>query len=450
MSESPPIPKPRLTLQARLTLLYFLGVAPFAVLGLVLLWLSPYEPRTKWTLTIITGGFSVACAVALRERLVRPLQTLANILEAVREEDYSMRARRTRSGDVLGEVIHEVNTLGEILREKRLGAMEASALLRAVVAEIDVAIFTFDREQRLRLVNRAAERLLAQPAERLLGRTAEALGLEEPLASETEQTMQRTFPGASGRWVARTRTFRERGVAHRLLVIADVTRSLREEELQAWKRLVRVLGHELNNSLAPIKSLAGSTRALLGADPLPGDWRTDATSGLAVIENRAESLSRFLDAYARLARLPQPSKAAVSIEDAINRAAALETRVPVRVIPGPPVEVQADADQLGQLLINLLRNAAEASVGQGTAVEVYWTIGPDTLDILIRDAGPGVANPANLFVPFFTTKPHGSGIGLVLSRQIAEAHGGTLALENRTGTQGCEALLRLPLSGQIS
>ena len=445
MSEGPPIPKPRLTLQSRLTLLYFLGAAPFAALGLALLWLSPYEPRTKWTLTILTAGFCAACAAALRERLIRPLQTLANILEAVREEDYSMRARRTRSGDVLGEVIHEVNTLGEVLREKRLGAIEASALLRAVVAEIDVAIFTFDREQRLRLVNRAGERLLAQPAERLLGRTAEALGLAESLTSDFEQTIQRSFPGASGRWVSRTRTFRERGIAHRLLVIADVTRSLREEELQAWKRLVRVLGHELNNSLAPIKSLAGSTRTLLSTDPLPPDWRSDAISGLGIIENRAESLSRFLDAYARLARLPQPTKAATSIEDAIRRATALETRVPVRVIPGPPVEINADPDQLGQLLINLLRNAAEASLEDASPVEVYWTVTSDTLDILIRDSGPGVANPGNLFVPFFTTKPHGSGIGLVLCRQIAEAHGGTLTLENRTGTHGCEALLRLPL-----
>jgi len=445
MSDSPPIPKPRLTLQSRLTLLYFLGAAPFAALGLTLLWLAPYEPRTKWTLTVVTAGFWLACAAALRERLIRPLQTLANILEAVREEDYSMRARRTRSGDVLGEVIHEVNTLGEVLREKRLGAMEASALLRAVVAEIDVAIFTFDHEQRLRLINRAAERLLAQPAERLLGLTAEALGLGEALAADSEQTIQRAFPGATGRWVTRTRTFRDRGVPHRLLVVADVTRSLREEELQAWKRLVRVLGHELNNSLAPIKSIAGSTRALLSADPLPPDWRDDAASGLGVIETRAESLSRFLDAYARLARLPQPVKAATEISACIRRAAALETRVPVRLAPGPEIAIAADADQLGQLLINLLRNAAEASLDQAAPVEVAWTASGDTLEIVIRDSGPGVANPANLFVPFFTTKPNGTGIGLVLCRQIAEAHGGTLTLDNRTGAAGCEARLRLPV-----
>jgi two-component system nitrogen regulation sensor histidine kinase NtrY len=331
-----------------------------------------------------------------------------------------------------------------VLRTKRLGSMEAFTLLRTVIAEIDVAIFAFDHESRLKLVNIAGERLLDQPSERLLTKTAEELDMQEFLHAESA-VLQHTFPGHAGRWGIRTRAFREDGLPHTLLVMTDLTRALREEELQAWKRLVRVLGHELNNSLAPIQSIAGSLRSLVARDPLPDDWKSDTLSGLGIIESRSESLARFLEAYSRLARLPAPNKGPVAVEPWIRRIAAMELRTPIRIVPGPAMNIPADATQLDQLLINLLRNASEASSETGGAVELGWRNGHGALDVWVRDEGLGIANPANLFVPFFTTKPGGSGIGLVLSRQIAEAHGGTLTLENRPDRTGCEALLHLPL-----
>lgn len=430
----------------RILLLAITAGLPGALVALIMLWTGDYPPKVQWTLTVAIAGCWLGFALAAQGWVVRPLQTLSNLLAALREGDYSIRARAARRDDVLGEVITEVNALGETLRVQRLGAVEATLLLRTVMTEIDVAIFTFDEEQRLRLVNRAGERLLAQPAERLLGRAAAELGLAECLEGEVPRTSQMVFPGGLGRWGISRSTFREEGKPHDLLVMTDLSRALREEERQAWQRLLRVLGHELNNSLAPIRSIAGSLESLVGRKPLPEDWQEDLRGGLAVISSRAEALTRFMQAYSRLARLPQPKFAPVDLEACVRRVLSLETRVHVELEGGPPLTVQADADQLEQLLINLLRNAVDATLeASGKRVAVRWARNGSYVDLAIEDEGPGLTNTANLFVPFFTTKPGGSGIGLVLSRQIAEAHGGTLLLHNRTGARGCEARLRIPL-----
>jgi PAS domain S-box-containing protein len=341
--------------------------------------------------------------------------------------------------------MQQVNAMGTTLRAQRLGALEATTLLRKVMEEIDVAIFAFDSEHRLRLVNRAGQKLLGQPAERLLNSTAEEIGLAECLSGEPVRTMQRTFPAGAGRWGINRSSFREGGLPHQLLVLTDLTRPLREEELQAWQRIVRVLGHELNNSLTPIKSIAESLSTLVHREPLAEDWQDDMKRGLGIIATRSEGLSRFIGAYARLARLPRPRFAQVNVSDWIRRVAALETRVVPVLEPGPVLEIEGDPDQLDQLLINLLRNAADASLQTNGRVFLGWRKVSGQLEIYVRDEGLGLSNTANLFVPFFTTKPGGSGIGLVLSRQIAEAHGGTLILHNRQPPPGCEASLTLPL-----
>jgi nitrogen fixation/metabolism regulation signal transduction histidine kinase len=383
-------------------------------------------------------------AFAVRERVVFPLQTLSNLLGALREGDFSVRGRSPRPDDALGEVMREVNTLGSTLREQRLGAMEATMLLRTVMREIDVAVFAFDEHERLRLVNRAGERLLASAPEKLLGATAEELGLEVCLDGPETTTMQRTFPGGAGRFGVRRTRVRERGLPLELVVISDLTQALSEQELQAWQRLVRVLGHELNNSLAPIKSIAGSLVSIISRDPLAEDWREDMVRGLSVITSRSESLSRFIGAYARLAKLPRPQLQPLDVGACVRRAVSFETRLPVEVVPGSELVVQGDPDQLEQVLINLLRNATDASITTSGGVKIGWRIDGSMLEIWIKDEGPGLSSTANLFVPFFTTKPGGSGIGLVLSRQIAEGHGGALMLENRTDGPGCVARLRLP------
>ncbi|HZF13606.1 MAG TPA: ATP-binding protein [Thermoanaerobaculia bacterium] len=434
-----------LAFETRILLLSFATGLPGALVALSLLWAGDYSTKIRWTLTVFVLAFWWGFAAALRERVIRSLQTLANLLGALREGDFSLRARRPRETDALAEVMHEVNALGEVLREQRLGAVEATALLHRVMEEVDVAIFAFDDAARLQLVNRAGERLLAESAERLVGQTALALGLADSLTGELARTLDYTFPGGPGRWEVRRSSFREGGRPHQLLVISDLSQTLREEERQAWRRLLRVLGHELNNSLAPIRSMAGTLLQLLDREPPPADWRDDMRQGLSVVGNRAESLIRFMAAYAKLARLPPPRRTGIEISELIRRAAALETRLPVRLAPGPQVALQADPDQIEQALINLMRNAADAALSTGGGVQVAWQRNDAYVEVRIDDQGPGLANTENLFVPFYTTKPGGSGIGLVLSRQIAEAHGGTLTLENRRDETGCEAVLRLPV-----
>jgi two-component system, NtrC family, nitrogen regulation sensor histidine kinase NtrY len=442
--EKPPAPHERRVLQLAL-----LAGLPGIVVSLALLWRDDHSAKVQWTLGLFVVGAWLITAYVLRERIVRPLQTLSNMLAALREGDYSIRARGAEREDALGLAYLEANLLGETLRTQRLGAMEATALLRTVMADIDVAVFAFDDEEQLRLVNNAGERLLGNAAERLLGRTADQVGLSACLVGESPRTMDVTFPGGAGRWEVRRGSFRQNGRPHTLLVLADVTKALREEELQAWRRLVRVLSHEINNSLAPIKSIAGSLQTLLDRPTKSGDVEEDVRRGLSVIGGRSEALIRFMSAYARLARLPAPRRQPLDVGTWVRRAAALETRMRVRIEPGPPTTIHADGDQLDQLLINLVRNAVDASLETGGDVCIRWTRQNGTVSILIEDEGPGLPSSANLFVPFFTTKPQGSGIGLVLSRQIAEAHGGALSLENRKSNRGCIATFRLPIDGAM-
>jgi len=445
--------QPRLSHDRRILLMALASALPGALISLIFLWTGDYTPKFQWTLTVVIITFCLGFAFALRERVVLPLQTLSNLLAALGEGDFSIRARGARGGDPLGEVMIEVNALVETLRHQRLDALEATTLLRKVMAEIDVAVFTFDEEHELKFVNRAGARLLSQPAERLLGRRAGDLDLDECLAGEAPRVINTAFPGGVGRWEIRRSQFRQGGRPHELLVLSDLSQPLREEERQAWQRLIRVIGHEMNNSLAPIKSIAGSLSTIVEREPPPRDWREDVQRGLAVIGSRSESLSRFMSAYARLAKLPPPKLAPLDVSIFVDRVVTLEKAHRIQVAPGPRVMIQGDGDQLEQLLINLIRNAVDAVRETGGAVQVGWKrlpgSSPPTMELWVEDEGPGLSNTGNLFVPFFTTKPGGSGIGLVLSRQIAEAHGGSLTLENRDDRVGCRASLRVPLQATV-
>lgn len=436
----------RLTHDRRILLYALLAGAPAVIASMGFVWLGDEPSRIQWTLTLLIVGFWLGFAAAARERVVRPLQTMSNLLSALREGDFSIRARGANHDEAMGDVYWEINYLGNVLKAQRLGALEATALLRTVMEEIDVAVFAFDSQEMLRLVNRSGQELLAAPAERILGRSADELGLKEFLEGEDIRVLaSMKFPGGAGRWGMRRTSFREGGRPHTLIVLADLSVPLREEELKAWQRLVRVLGHELNNSLAPIKSIAGSLGAMLKRSPRAPDWEDDMRSGLEIIESRAEGLSRFMQAYARLAKLPQPNLAPADVASLIRRAAAMETRLAIDIEDGPDLTANIDAAQIEQVLINLFKNAVDAALDNRGAVRVAWRQAGSLLEVRIEDDGRGLANTANLFVPFFTTKPSGSGIGLLLCRQIAENHGGSLNLRNREGASGCLATLRLPV-----
>lgn len=424
---------------------------PAVVTSVALLWIGDYSSKVRWTVLLVVFIFWLGYAAAARMRVVRPLQVMANLLSALREGDFSVRARNARRDNPLGDVSAEINTLSRTLQGQRLVALEATALLRTVMEEIDVAIFAFDETDTLRLANQTGQELLSKSANRILGRKAIDVGLSQCLTGEPTRLLNIKFPGKSGRWGMRRTSFREGGLPHQLIVISDLSQALREEELQAWQRLVRVLGHELNNSLAPIKSLAGSLNGILRLEKRADDWETDMRSGLEIIETRADGLSRFMEAYARLAKLPAPNVAPCEVGALVKRVVTLETRLPVQIDAGSSITIGCDEAQIEQVLINLIKNAVEASLEQRSHghpeanVRVSWIRRVDSLELIIEDDGPGLASDANLFVPFFTTKPSGTGIGLVLCRQVAENHGGTITLRNRTDTSGCLAILQLPI-----
>jgi two-component system nitrogen regulation sensor histidine kinase NtrY len=435
----------KLSLEARLPIIVLAGGLPGVIISLLWLWSGEHGVEVRWTLSVLVIVAWLAAAALARERVVRPLQTLSNLLSALREGDFSVRGAGANENDAFGIAMTEVNALGNTLQSQRLGAMEATALLRTVMAEIDSAVFAFDGDGKLRLVNREGERVLGQPYERLLGRDADTLGLGVYLREDAPRTLEITEDTRASRWDVRRREFRQDGLPHQLLVLTDVSHVLREEERLAWQRIVRVLSHEINNSLAPIKSIARSLRRVIRREPRAPDWEPEVLHGLDVIEGRSGSLSRFLQAYARLAQLPKPVRRPMDVESWVRNVAALEERLPVAVCPGPPTRVTADRDQLDQLLINIVRNAVDAVADTGGGVRVSWAADDTSLVVDVDDEGHGLGDTANLFVPFFTTKPNGTGIGLALSRQIAEAHGGTLTLENRVDRTGVRARLRLPL-----
>jgi two-component system, NtrC family, nitrogen regulation sensor histidine kinase NtrY len=458
-----PSKRVRLLYEHRISLYAFLVAVPAMLVCEILIWQQPWTRESKLALSFAVLFAWWILAMALHEQTVRPLQTLANVVASLREEDYSFRARGATNEDALGELSLEVNALADLLADRRIRAIEATELLRRVVEEIDAPLFAFDPEKVLRLVNPAGERLLQQASIRILGRTADEIGLADCLNAENEALVQLPANTSTSRWLVRQSKFREKGVPHTLVVLLDVSRALREEERSAWKKLIRVLGHELNNSLTPIKSIAGSLSARLGEAGMNAEQRQDFERGLEIIEARSASLNRFLQAYRALAQMPPPAIKRVALSPIVERVVFLETRLPVTMFRGPDVTLMVDPDQIEQMLINLVRNAVEAALeagapdganGSETAAEskpqvtLGWKLEESNVVLNIDDNGPGLLNPSNAFVPFYTTKPAGSGIGLALSRQIAEAHGGSIELSNRNGSGGCQVRVLLPYSSR--
>ncbi len=416
-----------------------LGVLPALILaGLPLAGVE--FPRGLHVLLLVSAvlWFTVFLGMTVSRR-TRRLRILASLLQALREGDYSLRARGR--GGAFKEVWREFNALAARLGgEQRLG-IETDALLVQLLAALEFAVLVVDGQDRLVDLNPAAEQLLGDVATVLVGRPASELKLADWLTRASPFIDSQDFSGGSGPWEVRRLTFRRQGRPHRLLVVTDVSRALREEERRAWRRLIRVLGHEINNSLGPIQSTANVLREKIVKQVAPDIH--ELQEGLLLIERRSQALGAFIRRYADLARLPPPQRNPLDLSALLGRVASLETRLVVQVESGTPVVIDGDEAQLEQAFINLVRNAVDAAQETHGSVRLRWQMLGTSVRVEIEDDGPGIQNTENLFVPFFTTKPGGTGIGLVLARQIIEAHNGTVRLRNRRGARGVSALVTL-------
>ena len=435
--------------ERKITVLSLLGGLAGIVMALVLLWTRSIQLSTKLILTFLILACWLGFAFSVKNKIAFPLRTILNILGALREGDYSMRLRGACRDDAMGELAWELNRLVQFLQKQRFDVVESTALLRKILAEIDVALFGFDSSGVLQWVNDSGRQLLKLHEEKIIGYPADAFGLDLCLRGPTPRIVDLSLPGGVGRWELRRAAYREKGLSHQLVFLSDMTRTLHEEERQAWRRLIQILRHEINNSLTPIQSVAQSLQTCLKQESRTKGWEEDVREGLEIIAERSEVLGGFIASYSRLTRLPEPTLAEMKVETWIRHVVGLETRLPVEIISGPELAIQADRSQLDQLLINIISNAVEASLEAGRQagkhVTIAWKIAGVFLEVWVDDDGPGLETTTDPFVPFFTTKQQGSGIGLALSRQIAEAHGGYLALVNHRDRPGCRALLRLPI-----
>ena len=436
--------------EGRLLLSVLSTGAPGVILSLLLLWRSSYALDHKIEGSVLVVLLWFVLSLFTRDSVVNSLHVLSNVVSAMKDEDFSFRATKAVSGDALGDLALEINSLSRALAEERLGGLETANLLRKVMAEAEAIIFAFSPDNRLRIINRAGVKFLGKQEEEVLNCTARELAIEDLVEGPAWEVISRMSSGAEKRWIVRRASFRQSGEPHRLIVLAEASEALRAEERFAWQRLIRVLSHEINNSLAPIGTIARTLGRMAANTKLPMPISEDLSHGLEVIHDRADSLGRFLQSYTRLARLPLPVRKAVSLDNLMNRVAAFEARLAVNVVLGPSVHVYVDPDQLEQALINLIKNAADAvmiasenNIGP-EAVILSWKVQSKDLVIWIRDEGIGLTETENLFVPFYTTKQSGSGIGLLLSRQIIEAHQGSLLLRNRKERTGCEVEVKLP------
>jgi two-component system nitrogen regulation sensor histidine kinase NtrY len=420
-------------------------IVPF-FLVVLLLHAGDFSLKIWLTVLFVMLVGSLLSLGALLDSIFRPLQSATNIVSAIREGDYSMKSRPSSLNDPLGELYHEINGLTGHLQRQNQSAVESKILLNGIMESIDIAVFVFDSKNIITQVNRAGAALLNLSPEAITGKTAAHFNLNEFIDRKDKQTVRHTFPAKQGRWSVSKNEFREDGKPCCLVMIQDVSQSLREEERTAWKRLIRVMGHELNNSLAPIKSISSTLNTLVKKEDIDEELKEDLEDGLEVIQARADALSRFVGDYSKIAKLPPPNKSVFNLSKTIHRIVELQDfkGCSVEILECGEIDLYADEAQIEQLLINLTKNAIEAN--QPTQGKAYIQCRQETDKTVIEviDEGLGLASSDNLFIPFYSTKPGGSGIGLTLGQQISENHEGALELKNRIGAQGCIATVTLP------
>ena len=414
----------KLSFELKLLLLALLASVP-STIGLIVFMLkagvSVYLTAMIGIILFMVIAWCIATIVGKTSFLFR---TLSNLLEAMTNGDYSLRGKKQYTDSALGNLVAQINLLSETLAKQKLEVEQHQLLLAKVIKHIDVAIIAMDEKEQITLANPAAEKLLTQ--NQSSGQTPDIEALKQ-----------------SGKYNIVQDQFIENGKQNRLWFITDVRDLLRAEERKTWQNLIRVLSHEINNSLTPISSLSQTLQRLVNRSEDLSEEKPDIEDGLTLINERANSLKTFIDSYRNLSRLPEPKKQPTNIKLLLEKVINLFEQRTINLTCDNEIQFNLDPIQFEQLLINIIKNANEAMPSTQGQIDIGSTSNNDTLTLTIKDQGPGINNPQNLFVPFYTTKAKGSGTGLVLSRQIIEAHGGDLVLKNREDETGCEVVISL-------
>ncbi|NQZ79942.1 MAG: GHKL domain-containing protein [Colwellia sp.] len=428
-------------------LLKYLLVATLVPALLLLYTLWHYQASTNLMALIFLFLFCLIgyCASTLFQKITYQFRTLSNLLEGMAHGDYSLRGRRYGVDDSLGQLVGQINGLAETLIEQRFTAHESQLLVSKVIQHIDVAIIAVDENKHLALLNPAAEKLLNVESAKVLHQPLDHIA-QRLLTTTTEQVVELNFAKGKRKFQVIRDQYREHGQQHELFFVTDVNVLLRDHERQAWQNLIRVLSHEINNSLAPIASLANTLQTLASKQELNSNFSQHLAEGLEIITERAQSLKIFINSYRQLTHLPEPKKVAIHLQTLFDKIIPLFNKRKIAVDCQHQQLIFVDPVQFEQVLINLLKNADEAMADGSKSILIKVNREADSITVNIIDSGVGIKNTDNLFTPFYTTKKQGSGIGLVLCRQIIEAHQGDLSLENRSDQQGCIVKIELPIA----
>lgn len=427
--------------QRSFVLVLLSAVPSFIMIG-TLTWLGDYDTLESITIAVLVVVPWLVMVVMHYQLSIRPWRAVVNILLSFKERDYSIRSPAAPLDDVVCIVLSELNAIADSLSLSRSDVIDTQHLLSRILAEVDVAVFLFNQDNEIVLANRYASSLFSVNPESLQGKTLESLGLEFAKYSAPTSLHEHAFPTRKSRWLVKHSSYRQQGQPHQFILLADIGKNLRQEELEAWQKLIRILSHEINNTLTPLKTSVAVMRRTLPRVVQAQEDQEDMIESLDIIDNRIDSLNRLVNDYGQMARLPKPNRQMASITDLCRHVIRSFEQQGVVLMKGDDIRMNIDPAQIEQVVVNLIKNAVEAN-HDVSRVEVHLSKDENQTRLCIDDFGHGIENMDNVFVPYFTTKPQGSGIGLIISRQIIEAHGGSIRLLNHPDHDGCRVEILL-------